>query len=775
MSTPSARFETVVCEGPLMKRGGNVKTWKNRWFVLDARGLLQYYKGNPPSRTLLDVIDLTEVTNIRESKLEEWAAKSVIPPQSVDPMMARCIELETPKRTYYLVAKGDDIPWLEQLMRVRKHARQQRRTTIDGSEAHSAGKDLLDAALHFGWITKMGGRIRNWRRRFFILTAQGMLLYAKDQSSLDQPLGSLHVRHIQEIKPPEECAWASSSSRPKSAQPDACFEIVTAKRKFWLVCDTPQEAQTWVNQLEGACLFYSLAFSSMPQAGEDGDDADERMSVISVSPSPSRARTPSTATTTSATTSDEGGSAQDGLTDEIQHMVDDEFKQHEEAGVLLRAKKSTLRQAARLAMRESRLSSTATTAAHRRILVLYNPVSGAGQGRIIAEHHVGPILRLAKIDFDIIPTEYAGHATHFVSNLDLESLDGLAVCGGDGLVSEVMTGLMNRADERAKTFPIGIVPVGTANAMAHALDNNVAPSENDLISRAALAIAKGATRRVDVLDIHMQRKPSMVTHLSKSTVKPPSVGNSNDNQDGGGDDDGDDDDSSDDIDVVTLAADGVVLSRGSNANNDSGSNSTAAPEDDMYGSPSHPATNEHIYGLSCIGWGLTGACTARAQHLRWMPGQKKIRYDVAGFLTLLKDWPIVCKCKFEWLDSKTNEWIAEDIGIVNMIAANMDKLGVAHAICRGIKPDDGMIGLTLIDDTHSRTGTVAAAMSLKKGKYLGDHKNVRTVITSEFRMTPAEGSKAERIPFNIDGDPVDPAAVHVKVLPQRMSVFAHPA
>lgn len=44
---------------------------------------------------------------------------------------------------------------------------------------------------------------------------------------------------------------------------------------------------------------------------------------------------------------------------------------------------------------------------------------------------------------------------------------------------------------------------------------------------------------------------------------------------------------------------------------------------------------------SCIGWGLTGACTARAQTLRWMPGQKKIRYDVAGFLTLVKVCPLI--------------------------------------------------------------------------------------------------------------------------------------
>lgn len=49
-----------------------------------------------------------------------------------------------------------------------------------------------------------------------------------------------------------------------------------------------------------------------------------------------------------------------------------------------------------------------------------------------------------------------------------------------------------------------------------------------------------------------------------------------------------------------------------------------------------------------------------------------------------------------------------------MIASNMDKLGAAHPICKDIKLDDGKLGITIIDDTHSRAGTVSAAMNLKK-------------------------------------------------------------
>lgn len=49
--------------------------------------------------------------------------------------------------------------------------------------------------------------------------------------------------------------------------------------------------------------------------------------------------------------------------------------------------------------------------------------------------------------------------------------DGIVVAGGDGLVSEVVSGLMDRNDGcMASGFPVGLVPSGTANAMANELD-----------------------------------------------------------------------------------------------------------------------------------------------------------------------------------------------------------------------------------------------------------------------------------------------------------------
>ena len=55
--------------------------------------------------------------------------------------------------------------------------------------------------------------------------------------------------------------------------------------------------------------------------------------------------------------------------------------------------------------------------------------------------------------------------------------DTVVVCGGDGMVSEVITGLLTRDDDAADKVCVGIVPSGTANAMANELDLYLSASQ----------------------------------------------------------------------------------------------------------------------------------------------------------------------------------------------------------------------------------------------------------------------------------------------------------
>ena len=53
----------------------------------------------------------------------------------------------------------------------------------------------------------------------------------------------------------------------------------------------------------------------------------------------------------------------------------------------------------------------------------------------------------------------------------MDNTNGIVVAGGDGALSEVVTGLLRRNDSdlAAKTYPIGIIPVGRVNSVAQAL------------------------------------------------------------------------------------------------------------------------------------------------------------------------------------------------------------------------------------------------------------------------------------------------------------------
>jgi len=92
-------------------------------------------------------------------------------------------------------------------------------------------------------------------------------------------------------------------------------------------------------------------------------------------------------------------------------------------------------------------------------LFIINPKAGAGKGlridvaiSIIAKNH--------NVNFEIIFTEYAGHAFEIAKNADSKKYKVLIAVGGDGTINEVGRGLIN------KSLPMAIVPMGSGNGLA---------------------------------------------------------------------------------------------------------------------------------------------------------------------------------------------------------------------------------------------------------------------------------------------------------------------
>jgi YegS/Rv2252/BmrU family lipid kinase len=123
----------------------------------------------------------------------------------------------------------------------------------------------------------------------------------------------------------------------------------------------------------------------------------------------------------------------------------------------------------------------------RKALLLYNPLSAGGRGRRLADvEAAAAVLRARGIDTSIAATRAAGDATEQVKQAISEGCDTIFACGGDGTVHDALQGLVGT------DASLGIIPLGTANSLAHDLGFPGSPSG------AARAALKAKPRRLAV-------------------------------------------------------------------------------------------------------------------------------------------------------------------------------------------------------------------------------------------------------------------------------------
>lgn len=120
----------------------------------------------------------------------------------------------------------------------------------------------------------------------------------------------------------------------------------------------------------------------------------------------------------------------------------------------------------------------------KKVLVIANPVAGRGRGaraaRELVEH-----LRAAGVETTLYETGKRGDARARSAEASSD-VDAIVAVGGDGTLSEVLSGLPRR------TIAVGQLALGTANVLALDLELPRDPSE------LARAVAAGRTRRIDV-------------------------------------------------------------------------------------------------------------------------------------------------------------------------------------------------------------------------------------------------------------------------------------
>ena len=104
----------------------------------------------------------------------------------------------------------------------------------------------------------------------------------------------------------------------------------------------------------------------------------------------------------------------------------------------------------------------------QKLLVILNPVSGSGGALQVFKERVIPIFRDSGTDYEVLVSEYAGHAYDVVWRENLARWRGVVAVSGDGLVAEVFRALFDRADwqDALAHLAVSAVPVGRNNAFA---------------------------------------------------------------------------------------------------------------------------------------------------------------------------------------------------------------------------------------------------------------------------------------------------------------------
>ncbi|CAD5190336.1 unnamed protein product [Musa acuminata subsp. malaccensis] len=133
----------------------------------------------------------------------------------------------------------------------------------------------------------------------------------------------------------------------------------------------------------------------------------------------------------------------------------------------------------------------------KNLFIIVNPFSGKKCARTVFKKEIKPLLAAADIDCTIIETKHRNHAQEITKSLDLLKYDGIVCVSGDGVLVEVVNGLLNREDwATAIKVPLGVIPAGTGNGMVKSL---LDPA-GDLCSipNATFAVIRGHKHSLDV-------------------------------------------------------------------------------------------------------------------------------------------------------------------------------------------------------------------------------------------------------------------------------------
>ena len=126
-------------------------------------------------------------------------------------------------------------------------------------------------------------------------------------------------------------------------------------------------------------------------------------------------------------------------------------------------------------------------------MLLYNPLSGRRRKSRLADIEAAlSVLRKAGVEASAAPTRAASDAADQTRQATADGCDTVFACGGDGTIHDVLQGLVG------SNVALAIIPLGTANSLAHDLHLPLSPAA------AARAALEAKPRRIAVGRIEYQ-------------------------------------------------------------------------------------------------------------------------------------------------------------------------------------------------------------------------------------------------------------------------------
>ncbi|KAH0811429.1 hypothetical protein GEV33_011362 [Tenebrio molitor] len=139
----------------------------------------------------------------------------------------------------------------------------------------------------------------------------------------------------------------------------------------------------------------------------------------------------------------------------------------------------------------------------RTVTIILNPSANKRKATDEFEKYCAPLLHLAGICVNVVKTESEGHAKNLINSI--ENTDAIVVAGGDGTLSEVITGLLRRTHENTNgLIPLGILPLGKTNSVAKVLF----PTGDHLekvraLADATMAVVEEVVKPIDILKVEV--------------------------------------------------------------------------------------------------------------------------------------------------------------------------------------------------------------------------------------------------------------------------------